>query len=393
MTALDLTLRDYGGHLSPATRHSLSRGFYVDDLLISTTDVKQAGILQQEARQLLAKGGFNLTKWGSSHEDVLLDVPVEERGPAFKEIGQPTLDRALGVHWNPEADYFTFVTQPRVSPFTKRGILSQLSSLYDPMGIASPFILRARLIFQQLCRQHSDWDDDLPSHLQPAWETWLQELPQLVNIQLPRCVNSARGEDHVFRLHHCCDASEAAYGVVSYLVTYGPANEIISSTFLLGKARLAPLKKPTIPRLELMAATLGATQDEFLRRELTLPLQESMFWTDSTITLAYITNETKRLQTFVANRVTKIRSQSEPHQWHHISTKVNPADHASRGLSAMDLVTTNWLTGPSWGDLTPTPATPSLKDDDPDVKAVTLVTQTTSDNTLDLLIGRYSVWH
>ena len=223
---------------------------------------------------------------------------------------------------------------------------------------------------------------------------WLEQLPQLQQVQLPRCVNPFPQPDHTYQLHHCCDASELAYGVASYLVTYNANQEVVNSTLLMGKARQVSLKKPTIPRLELMAATLAADQDDFLRRELTLPLVKSTFWTDSTITLAYICNETKKFQVFVANRVVKIRNLTEPHQWHHIPTKQNPADHASRGLQATELTSTNWLTGPQWGDLSPRLTTPQVKEDDPETKKAAVVYTTTSNpmSLLDDLIQQYSDW-
>ena len=104
-----------------------------------------------------------------------------------------------------------------------------------------------------------------------------------------------------YRLHHFADASEVAYGVVSYLRTEYTSGQV-STVLTMAKSRLAPLKVTTIPRLELCAATLATRQDELLRRELDLDLEPSQYWSDSTIVLWYINHEEKRLQTFVANR-------------------------------------------------------------------------------------------
>ena len=90
----------------------------------------------------------------------------------------------------------------------------------------------------------------------------------------------------------------------------------------MSKSRLAPIKKVTIPRLELCAATLAVKQDVMLRRELQkeTDLEESRFWTDSPIVLSYISNADKRFHTFVANRIQSIHDGSEPSQWRHVPT-------------------------------------------------------------------------
>ena len=94
----------------------------------------------------------------------------------------------------------------------------------------------------------------------------------------------------------------------------------------MSKNKVAPLKKCTIPRLELQAALLAVQVDEMLRRELDITLGQSYIWVDSDIVLKYIHNETKRFNTFVVNRVSQIRERSNPHQWHHIKGEFNPAD-------------------------------------------------------------------
>ena len=117
----------------------------------------------------------------------------------------------------------------------------------------------------------------------------------------------------------------------------------------MAKASLALLKKMTIPRLELLPATLAVRQDGLIRREIGLEIEHSHFWIDSMIFLQYICNKSKRFHTFVANRVEIILSGSELAQWHHINTNTNVADDASRGLSAAELLDSErWLMGPSF---------------------------------------------
>ena len=99
------------------------------------------------------------------------------------------------------------------------------------------------------------------------------------------------------------------YGAVTYLrLTDSYGN--ISCTLLTSKSRVVPLKQITIPRLELSAASIAIRLDKKMKRELELPIDDSVFWTDSTSVLKYIKNEDKTFHTFVANRVALIRDQA-----------------------------------------------------------------------------------
>lgn len=115
------------------------------------------------------------------------------------------------------------------------------------------------------------------------------------------------------RLHHFSDAGETGYGAATYLVQKNNSNQIHCS-FVLGKARVAPLKPTTIPQLELTAATLAVKVDIMLKRELQLPLSDPTFWKDSTAVLKYIANKNIRFKSFVANSVAIILRASRVEQ-------------------------------------------------------------------------------
>ncbi|KAL0196747.1 hypothetical protein M9458_005287, partial [Cirrhinus mrigala] len=166
------------------------------------------------------------------------------------------------------------------------------------------------------------------------------------------------------------------------------------------KARVAPLKQLTIPRLELAAAVLAVRVNTMLLKELQLPLQRSFFWTDSTTVLKYIFNETKRFYTYVANRVSIIREATDKDQWRYVNTKDNPADEASRGLRAQEFGKGKWLKGPDFLHL-PAAKCPkldlddsSIPSDDPEVKKELKVNAITthSDNPISQLIHYFSSW-
>ena len=328
--------------------------------------------------QLLLKGGFRLTKWVSNNREVLKSIPDSEK---VKDVKDLDLDRqslpiegALGVRWNVENDTLELKTSLREKPLTKRGIISMISSVYDPLGMASPFILPAKLIFQELCRKKIAWDDPLPSQEAELWFQWINDLPKLDMYEIPRCIKpSSFGNIVSSQLHHFSDASQKGYGAVSYLRLVNSSGKI-SCAFIISKARLAPLKTMTIPRLELYAATLSVKLDQKIRRELCVQINQSVFWTDSMLVLQYIKNETKRFHTFVANRITTIHNGSTPDQWRHVSTKYNPADDVSRGLTAEELIMRKtWVHGPEFlwleeNEWPVTAITAGVLDEDPEVK-------------------------
>ena len=176
------------------------------------------------------------------------------------------------------------------------------------------------------------------------------------------------------QIHHFSDASEVGYGAVSYL-RFVDAESKVHCSFVMSKSRLAPLKSLSVPRLELTAATLAVKLDKMLRKELEVPINRSVFWTDSTSVLRYIENEDKRFHTFVSNKLTIIHDGSTPGQWRYVDTKRNPSDAASRGSSAKGLSENDsWRRGPDflWQDESSWPTPPAhrenISDDDLEFK-------------------------
>lgn len=157
-------------------------------------------------------------------------------------------------------DTFFFNVTLKEQPRSRRGILSMLNSIYDPLGFLSPVMLTGKKILQELCKMNYGWDEEIPTALASKWKEWLKELETISSFRIQRCYNPAGFEVTGAQLHHFCDASESGYGTVSYLrltSRCGPPH--IAS--LMGKVRVAPLKVVTIPRLELASAVLAARMD------------------------------------------------------------------------------------------------------------------------------------
>ena len=176
----------------------------------------------------------------------------------------------LGVLWTVQADQLGFHVKNLDKAATRRGVLSTISSLYDPLGMAAPFILTVKIILQDLCHQKLGWDENIPEDLLIRWRQWLQELPAFDNFSMDRCFKLAsHGGIKTATLHHFTYASAPGYGSVSYLRLINQDDQVHCS-FVCGKSRVAPLKQMTIPRMELTSAVVAAKVDKQLHSELTL---------------------------------------------------------------------------------------------------------------------------
>jgi len=402
--ALRKTAHDHRQEVDPEIVSTVERNFYVDDCLKSVQTPHFAVRLVQELTELLKKGGFRLTKWVSNSREVVESIPEKERATSVKNLDFEHLpiERALGIQWHVSSDTFGFKITIKDKPATRRGILSIISSVYDPLGFVGPFILPAKIILQDLCKKKLGWDDKIPEEDVNRWKAWLESLPLLERFCTERCCKPTNFEEVTScQLHYFSDASQLAYGAVSYLRMVNAQGDVHCS-FVMGKSRLAPLKPVTIPRMELSAAVLSTRLDRIIRDEIELPIQEAVYWTDSTCVLRYIENDARRYQTFVANRVSAIREQSSPCQWKYVDTKLNPADDASRGMTAEAITEANrWINGPDflWQDKETWPKSPIMTPEEPQ-EPCELPETKTSFSTLaqpvnqrvDEILQRFSSW-
>ena len=375
--------------------------FYVDDGLVSVTSDAEAIQLIKEARQLCSTGKLRLHKFVSNSNNVLKSIPKEECAESVKDLdmalGEPLMERALGVQWCVFSDDFQFRVTVKQRPLTRRGVLSTVASIYDPLGFLAPFVLLGKQILQQMCRDKVGWDEPLPEELRTQWESWLQDLQKLSNIKIRRCYIPANFTDvKQYELHHFSDASITGYGECSFLRAVN-TNGQVHCSLVMGKARVAPTKITTVPRLELSAAVLAARTSAMLRNELEIDDLKEYFWTDSKVVLGYINNDARRFHVFVANRIQRIKSTTDPEQWQYVKSEDNPADHGSRGLVADQLVSSNWFTGPDflWKEELPSGDNKvgEVSDNDPELRKVqVLSTEVKEDRTLLDRLSRFSDW-
>lgn len=331
-------------------REFVERQFYVDDGLTSVATPEEAVDLLVRTQNMLAESNLRLHKVASNCSQVMEAFPPEDRAKDLKDLNLGVdplpVQRSLGLCWNLESDSFTYKVSSEIKPFTRRGVLSTVNSLYDPLGFVVPITMQGKALLRELSSGGGDWDTPLPPEKHEIWISWKDSLQALEHLQIPRCYSpDGLGAMKLKELCIFSDASTLAIGAVAYLRTID--NEgAYHIGFVMGKSKLAPRPAHTVPRLELCAAVLAVEMFELIRDELDIKVDSVTFYTDSRIVLGYIHNSSKRFYMYVANRVTRIRTSTHPSQWHYVPTELNPADQATRYIPAADLQKSTWFSGP-----------------------------------------------
>ena len=180
----------------------------------------------------------------------------------------------------------------------------------------------------------------VPEAIRDQFTYWLKGVEQLRNWKIPRCYTPLLwGELQSIELHGFGDAAEkGGYGACVYLrLPLKDGSYAVS--LVISKAKVNPIKKVTLPRLELLAALLCARLLNFVRKALKLPTGVTYkCYTDSMVALGWIKGDPGRLKMFVANRVAEIQDLTSPSVWSHCHGKENPANLVTRGIFAEDLI-------------------------------------------------------
>lgn len=232
-----------------------------------------------------------------------------------------------------------------MSVLTKRNILSAISQLFDPLGILGPIIILGKLMIQNLWKISLDWDDLVPEDIAHQWITFRDQLTVVGQIKIPRKMIS--DELNELEIHGFSDASEHAYGACVYVRSRIGTDYV--TQLVCAKSRVAPLKRISLPRLELCGAVILAKLVDKLKHSLSCNVSKIYYWSDSMVTLHWIRNTSTPWKTFVANRVSIIQTLTNIEDWRHVGSIDNPADIISRGSLPSDLIhSCLWFHGPSW---------------------------------------------
>ena len=348
----------------PEIAELLANSLYVDDLLTGESGDDKALTIYKRAKKIMSEGGFNLRKWRSNsrkrQEAIAQEESFKQEGESYAKPstnlnGAPPNDedafvKVLGMNWNTVTDEILFDFSELSAyasslPLSKRSVLKVTAKIFDPIGFLTPLTVEMKILFQELCIEKTNWDDELQGNFLQRWKLFLDELKYIDCYRIPRCYFSRQPVD--IQVHGFSDASERAYAAVVYLrSTYSDGQ--IDVRLIASKSRVAPIKRQTIPRLELLGALILARLVTKLRSIGTE--YPTVLWSDSTTTLCWIKNANERTwKQYVQHRVEEIHESTSRDEWRYCPGKQNPADLPSRGLSAKELsVATVWWNGPEF---------------------------------------------
>lgn len=329
----------------------VKRDFYIDDGLKSLPTAEGIISLLKGTQDILANSNLKLNKIASNSKEVMDAFPPQDRAEDLKDLDlgldTPPVQRSLGLKWDVKADRIQFKVDIEEKPFTRRGVLSVVNGVYDPLGFIAPVTIQGKHILRELTQEKGDWDSPLPEEMLDQWASWRDSLKDLKDLHILRPYTKASPSEAKRReLNVFSDASTKAIAAVAYL-TVTEENGNSHTGFIMGKAKLSPRPEHSVPRLELCAAVLAVELADLIVSEIDLHIDATTFYTDSKVVLGYICNETRRFYVYVNNRVIRIRRSSHPQQWRYIPTDQNPADCATRSITPARLSETTWLTGPA----------------------------------------------
>ena len=338
------------GVYDPAFVQQFLRDLYIDDSTVGVHSNEEGFKFHQKAKSAMKDAGFDLRKWASNSKDLIRRICKRE-GVEYHE--EDVVKGVLGLQWDTLSDTFVFSFLNLLSETvgvtpTKRFILRIAASFYDPIGWIIPIIIQARIIFQSVCKTKVDWDDSLNDEIVAEWENVLRNLGASQCIRIDRYVFSTLpGRFSSVELFRFSDASKKAYAAVCYVKVsneHGAVTRIITA-----KAKVAPLKLYSVPRLELLACLLLSCLITKVRNTFkgVIDISRTICWTDSEICLHWINGVDKQWKCWVENRANKIR-EVKVDGWRYVPSKLNPADIPTKNIEFECILKQNelWWKGP-----------------------------------------------
>ena len=340
---LGATIESHLESYDSKTALKLKDDIYVDNLITGTDNIEDAIHLYREAKTIFKEASMNLREWTSNSSQV--NQFIERDDIAICESV-----KVLGHTWTVENDTLSVKSTRKTLEHeteTKRNVLKEIASVFDPLGLFSPVLLRGKLFLQTLWDRHIEWDDKICNEDLVVWTNIRSDISNVSACTVNRCIAlDERNENVNFHLLCFCGASASAYAAVVYLHQRNTDSES-RSDLIFSKTRLAPLKGMTIPRLELMAVLIGVRCVIFVKNQLKIPVESIHLWTDSQCVLQWINSE-KDLTVFVRNRVKEIKGHDDI-VFGFVPSHENPADIASRGTTVQNLRENRlWWYGPKW---------------------------------------------
>ena len=254
------------------------------------------------------------------------DSVTSSSQPPSVESDEDCYFKILGINWNVNTDEFCYDLTELMSyvnslPDTKQSVLKLATKDFDPMGLLTPFTINMKILFQSLCIKGVDWEDKLDGKALTRWRSLVADLRGLNGVRVPRCYFKGTDEQpKSYQIHGFCDASDNAFAAAVYLRTEHRTGEV-EVNLMASKTRVAPIKKQTTSRLELMGGNLlGRLTDSILRASTSLRAVDRFVYN------IVLDQEQQGLETICPTSSQWHTRTDEKHQWRHCPGELNPAD-------------------------------------------------------------------
>ena len=247
----------------------MKKSFYVDDLISSLPNRNEASEFQEESTKIMQQAGMELRKWRRNDYDGSMSNGSEAKvlGLCWNDT-QDTIHVCdpLGSEQDPEVE----VNQ---APRTRRQLLHLVASLFDPLGMVCPVTIVGKIILQAAWKDTLEWDEEMSEPLQRQAREWWGDLKKIQSFKVERWCGATPETEHT--LHCFSDASETAYGCCIYITS--PTTRHL----VYAKAKVAPVKRQTLARLELQAAFMASSALDMVCNHVRTPICEVHCWTVS----------------------------------------------------------------------------------------------------------------
>ena len=335
----------------------LKNDTYVDDCLSSSETQELNEAKARSIVKVLAKAGMSVKAVTKSGEP-----PSEEVSADGQHVG------VVGMLWDPEADnlkldikeLFFGKAQRGKQPsavvgdvktalskvFTRRTMVGKVAGVFDPLGLLTPVSAMLKLDLQEICKMKLGWDNQIPEVLLDKWVRNLDNIEQCREVVFRRAVIPIDAVNLSLDMIVSADSSQnVAVACVHTRVLR--TNGEYSVQLLCAKSKLVTLL--TVPKGELRAATMAASLGHTVRHNFGSFIASSIYVTDSTIALFWMSQDERPLQTGVRNCVIEIRRLTALTSWKHIESSGNVADIATRPIPVQDLKeNSEWISGKPW---------------------------------------------
>ena len=194
----------------------LKSDMYVDNLISGTSSVNKAINLYHSAKTIFNEASMKLREWITNNQIVNQFI-------AFSDRTSCDLVEVLGHIWKVEQDTISLKEPNALVPETptKRNVLKQVASVFEPMGLFLPVLLRGlkgKMFIQSLWNQHLDWDDAISNNDLSVWTSISSYLAKLPEHKINRCIALMENDGNVsYSLLCFCDASARAYAAAVHL--------------------------------------------------------------------------------------------------------------------------------------------------------------------------------